>query len=195
MLLILLCCPAQNMIKQCNHSPRVTDRIFWFIFLLTVDTDGEVCAESCLGGDGSIGHVTPEYRSVVLLPWDDLQLADGLAVPAVGQSGVAGQVSSVRESEPGDLRRRRASPAGAGEAVGLALHRLHAGLGDGWRSGGEEDRQADGDGVELHPGPVLLHPTLELAVVPVVVCVRYVQVVPSLSRAGLHPAVITVRTK
>ena len=163
--------------------------------LLTVDTDGDIRGERRPGGDGSVRHVTPEYRPVVLLPGEDFQSAHRLPVPATGQAGVALHLSPVRETEPGDLRWRRAASTGAGQTEGLALHSLHAGLGDGGRPGGQQDRQADGDRVELHPSAVLLHPTLKLSIVTVVVGVRDVEVIPPLARAGLHPAVITVRTK
>ena len=163
--------------------------------LLTVDADVDVRGQSRLGGDGSVGDVTPEYGAVLLLAGDQLQDTHGVAVLVVGQAGVAGQLSPVREAEPGDVRWRRPSSTGAAEAVGLTLHRLQAGPGDGGLAGRQEDGEADGGGVELHPGAVLLHSALELSVVSLVVCVRDVEIIATLGWAGLHPAVITVRTK
>ena len=163
--------------------------------LLTVDTDGDIRGERRPGGDGSVRHVTPEYRPVVLLPGEDFQSAHRLPVPATGQAGVALHLRPVRETEPGDLRWRRAASTGAGQTEGLALHSLHAGLGDGGGARGQQNSEADGGRVELHPGPVLLDSTLELAIVSLVVCVRDVEIIATLGWAGLHPAVITVRTK
>ena len=67
-----------------------------FLFLLTIDADLDVRAESWLGRDCSVGDVTPEYRAVLLFAGDDLQHADGVAILVVGQAGVASHLSSVR---------------------------------------------------------------------------------------------------
>ena len=181
--------PNKNLAITVSDSPSQP------CFILTIDADLDVRAQSWLGRDGSVGDVTPEYRPVLLLPGDQLQHTDGLAVLVVGQGGVAHHLRPVRQAEPGDVGRRGTPCTGAGQAVRLPLHRLRAGLGDGRGAGGEEDSEADGGRVELHPGPVLLHATLELPVVSLVVCVRDVEIIATLGWAGLHPAVITVRTK
>ena len=162
---------------------------------LTIDADVDAGPQGMGGGDGPVVDVTLVLDAVVLLPGDDLEDADRLRVPVLGPGEVGDEGDVAVAAGPGDVRGGGAAAGGAAQQEGLALHRLHAGLGDGGGARGQQNSEADGGRVELHPGPVLLDSTLELAIVSLVVCVRDVEIIATLGWAGLHPAVITVRTK
>ena len=139
------------------------------------------------GGDGPVVDVTLVLYAVVLLPGNDLEDADRLRVPVLGPGEVGDEGDVAVAAGPGDVRGGGASAGGAAQQEGLALHRLHAGLGDGGGTGGQQHGHPHRHGVQLHPRAVLLDATLEPPVVSVVVGVGEVEVIAALAWSVIHP--------
>ena len=154
---------------------------------LTVDADVDARGQGVRGGDGPVVDVTLVLHAVILLPGNDLKHADSVRVLVRGPGEVGHQGDVTQPPAPGDVRSWGASFAGAAEHIGLALHRLDTGLGDGGGPGGEQHRDAHRHRVQLHPSAVLLDATLEPPVVPVIVGVGEVQIISALAWLVIHP--------
>ena len=81
------------------------------------------------GGGGAAADPAPELHAVVLLARGDLQHGHRGRVPVRGARGVGAQRHLAQAARPGDVGRGGAAARGAGEGVGLPLHRLHTAAG------------------------------------------------------------------
>ena len=81
------------------------------------------------GGGGAAAHPAPELHAVVLLARRDLQHGHRGRVPVRGARRVGAQRHLAQAARPGEVWRGGAAARGAGEGVGLPLHRLHTAAG------------------------------------------------------------------
>ena len=159
---------------------------------LTIDRDVDGLCEDSHGWKRPAGDLALILRPIVLLARQDRHHAHRLPLPVRGGNKLCWQGLAIPLSHPGDGGGRAASQGGAGEGVLLPLHCLAGRLHHRRLLRRKQDRQSNCLCEELHPGSVLLDPALKPSVVPVVVCVRDLQVIPTLQSGLLNAASLHV---